>query len=320
MKEMLKGYSRKETVFKSEIPYMRSQAGFRATFPQKQYLDSKYIVKLWTLQPRCSVQPCYTEWAALHFISVAQPLPLITNKAQLKAGLKKGTRTVDTASSHKGGKYMRHTCYALHLHKCLHPDSLGHHAVEKCHPSINTAQAGPQEEQELQIPSTKAVYFSTHTPFPWNTIYPLACPSVIWNMTHAISSPPFLFAHTIFTSATLYQDTGKQVSSQTATLLLQSHLTISVHHYFCLFLERATILSAHLAGKQHLILQHNLAPALQIIAAGEMAPAWRKTQSCNTQFTTLNTDAMQLRHLDKLGITSIGLHMLSTAALKPSSW
>lgn len=38
-------------------------------------------------------------------------------------------------------------------------------------------------------------------------------------MTHAISSPPFLFAHTIFTSATLYQETGKQVSSQTATLL-----------------------------------------------------------------------------------------------------
>lgn len=28
--------------------------------------------------------------------------------------------------------------------------------------------------------------------------------------------------------------------------------------------------------KQHLILQHNLAPSLQAIAAGEMAPAWQK--------------------------------------------
>lgn len=66
-----------------------------------------------------------------------------------------------------------------------------------------------------------------------------------------------------------------------------------VHHYFCLFLGRATVLSAHLAGKQHLILQHNLAPVLQIIAAGEMAPAWQKTQSCNTEFTTHNTNAIE---------------------------
>lgn len=148
------------------------------------------------------------------------------------------------------------------------------------------------------------MYLSIHTTFPWNTILILACLGIIWNITHAIPSPPFLLAHTIFSPATLYHDTGKQVITQTTTLLLQSHLSISVHHYFCLFLGRATVLSAHLAGKQHLILQHNLAPVLQIIAAGEMAPAWQKTQSCNTEFTTHSTDA-----IEALGQTGHCIHL-----------
>lgn len=186
---------------------------------------------------------------------------------------------------------MRHICYALHLHKCLHPDSLEHHAMEKCHVSINTAHAGPWEEQEFQIPSTKKMHPSIHITFPWNTMYPLACLGIIWNITHAIPSPPFLLAHFQFSHPLSWHwKTGDLTNSNLA-------LTVS-SFYFCsplllLISGRATVLLAHLAGKQHLILQHNLAPALQIIASGEMAPAWQKTQSCNTEFTTCNTAAIQ---------------------------
>lgn len=125
----------------------------------------------------------------------------------------------------------------------------------------NIAQAGPWEEQEFQILSTKALEYRISLCISRNYLKHHAC--------HTLT--PFLLAHTIFSSATLYHDTRKQVTSQTATLHLQSHISISAHHHFGLFLER--VLSAHLAGKQHLILQHNLAPVLQIIAAGEMAPA-----------------------------------------------
>lgn len=112
----------------------------------------------------------------------------------------------------------------------------------------------------------------------------------MWNITHAINSALFLLAHTAFNSATLYHAIGKQVTPKTAISLLESHLTISVEFtiasiYFweeLPFYQPTVYCSDQKAGKQYLILQHNLAPILYTTAAGETAPAWQKPQSCNT--------------------------------------
>lgn len=113
---------------------------------------------------------------------------------------------------------------------------------------------------------------------------------------HLLSCLHFQFSHPL----SWHWKTGDLTNTN---LALKVHHSVSAHHYFCLFLGRATILSAHLAGNQHLILQYNLAPVLQIIAAGEMAPAWQKTQSCNKEFTTHNTDA-----IEALGQTGHHIH------------
>lgn len=160
-----------------------------------------------------------------------------------------------------------------------------------------------------------------------NTVYCLACLGVIWNITHAINSAPFLLAHTVFSSATPYHTTGKRVTPKTATLLLESHLTTSVEFtiagiYFweeLPFYQPTLYCSDQRAGKQDLILQHNLAPILYSTAAGEMAPAWQKPQSCNTHNWQSRTQR-SWGTWTNWGIMSICLHTLSAAALKPSSW